>query len=51
MYYSYIILGLAQKGGSTMKKFNAILDVAEKSAQVIKEIVSAVRKVLSIIGK
>ena len=50
-YYSYIILGLAQKGGSTMKEFNAVLAVAEKAAQVIDVIVPAVRKVLSIIGK
>ena len=50
-YYSYFILGLAQKGGSTMKKFNAVLAVAEKTAMVIDVIVPAVRKVISIIEK
>lgn len=50
-YYSYFILGLAQKGGSTMKEFNAVLDVAEKAAMVIDIIVPAVRKVISILGE
>ena len=50
-YYSYFSLGLAQKGGSTMKKFNAVLAVAEKAAMVVDVIVPAVRKVISIFGE
>ncbi|SEL42737.1 hypothetical protein SAMN05216469_1295 [Ruminococcus albus] len=34
-----------------MKKFNAVLDVAEKAAMVIDVIVPAVRKVISILGE
>ncbi|ADU22994.1 hypothetical protein Rumal_2515 [Ruminococcus albus 7 = DSM 20455] len=34
-----------------MKKFNAVLAVAEKTAMVIDVIVPAVRKVISIIEK